>query len=289
MIILNDIIQGVLLGGLFALFACGLSLMFGVMEVINLAHGDIAVAGVYLAVVLIPATHIPAIWIFLLVVPAFVLGGYALQRLIFQPSLESGPITTLLVTFGLAIVLENGLLEIFTANSHSLNVGSLVSSSWRLSNQVFIPYLDVVILGTALVALTCVQLFLARTRTGRLVRAVADDREAAQIVGADYKHLYGIAAAIAFGTVALAGLALGAYTSVDPTAGPTYLLFGFEAVVIGGLGSLWGTLLGGLVLGVSTTLGSQVDPNFGALLPNLVFLFVLAVRPRGFFPKKALA
>ncbi|MGH9170554.1 MAG: branched-chain amino acid ABC transporter permease [Acidimicrobiales bacterium] len=289
MIILNDIIQGLLLGGLFALFACGLSLMFGVMDVINLAHGDIAVAGVYLAVVLIPATHISALWIFVLVVPVFVVGGYLMQRLIFQPSLDSGAVTTLLVTFGLSIVLENGLLEIFTANSHSLNIGSLVSSSWRLSSQVYVPYLDVVICGTAIVALVCVQLFMARTRTGRLIRAVADDKEAAQLVGADYRHLYGVAAGMAFGTVALAGLALGAYTSIDPTAGPTYLLFGFEAVVIGGLGSLWGTLLGGFVLGVSTTLGSQVDPNFGSMLPNLVFLFVLAVRPRGFFPKKALA
>jgi branched-chain amino acid transport system permease protein len=289
MIILNDLIQGILLGGLFGLFACGLSLMFGVMDVINLAHGDIAVAAVYLAVVLVPATHLPALWVFLIVVPVFIVGGYLLQRVVLQPSLDSGAITTLLVTFGLSVVLENGLLEIFSANSHSLNVGHLVSSSWQVSSQVFVPYLDIVILGTALVALICVQLFLARTRTGRLIRAVADDREAAQLVGANYRHLYGVAAAIAFGTVAFAGLALGAYTSVDPTTGPTYLLLGFEAVVIGGLGSLWGTLLGGFVLGVSTTLGSQVDPNIGALLPNLVFLFVLAVRPRGFFPKKVAA
>jgi branched-chain amino acid transport system permease protein len=286
MTILNDIIQGILLGGLFALFACGLSLMFGVMDVINLAHGDVAVAGVYVAVVLVPATHIPALWIFVLVVPIFMIGGYLMQRLLLQPSLDSGPITTLLVTFGLSVVLENVLLEVFTANSHSLNVGSLVSSSWRLSSQISIPYLNVVILGTAFVVLVSVGLFLARTRTGRLVRAISDDREAAQLVGGNYRHLFGVAAALAFGTVALAGLALGAYTSVEPSAGPTYLLLGFEAVVIGGLGSLWGTLLGGLVLGVASTLGAQVDPNIGALMPHLVFLTVLAVRPRGFFPRK---
>ena len=289
MTILNDLIQGILLGGLFALFACGLSLMFGVMDVINLAHGDVAVAGVYLAVVLIPAAHIPALWVFALVVPVFMAGGYLLQRGVFQPSLDSGAVTTLLVTFGLSIVLENVLLEVFTANSYSLNVGSLVSSSWQISSQISVPYLDLVILGVAIVVLAAVEVFLMRTRTGRLVRAVADDREAAQLVGANYRHLFGVAAALAFGTVAFAGLALGAYSQVDPTAGPTYLLYGFEAVVIGGLGSLWGTLLGGLVLGIATTLGSQVDPNFGSLLPHLVFLFVLAVRPRGFFPKRALA
>jgi branched-chain amino acid transport system permease protein len=289
MTILNDLIQGVLLGGLFALFASGLSLMFGVMEIINLAHADVAVAAVYLAIVIIPVTHIAALWIFVLVVPAFIVGGYLLQRLLLQPSVDSGPLTTLLVTFGLSVVLENVLLEVFTANSHSLNIGSLVSDSFRISSQISIPYLSLIILGTAVVALVALQLFLARTRTGRMVRAVADDREAAQLVGASYRHLYAIATALAFGTVALAGLALGMYTSVAPSAGPTYLLYGFEAVVIGGLGSLWGTLIGGMVLGVAFTLGSSVDPDFGALLPHLVFLFVLAARPRGLFPKKALA
>lgn len=286
---INDLIQGIFLGGLFALFACGLSLMFGVMNVINLAHGDAAVAAVYLAVVLVPAAHIHALWIFVLVVPIFMVGGYVAQRFLIQPSLDSGAITTLLVTFGLSVVLENVLLEAFTANSHSLDVGNLVSGSFKISSQIRTPYLSLVILGAALVVLAALQLFLARTRTGRMVRAVADDREAARLVGADYRHLFGVAAALAFGAVAFAGLALGMYTSVAPTTGPTYLLYGFEAVVIGGLGSLWGTLIGGMVLGVASTLGAQVDPNFGALLPHLVFLSVLAFRPRGLFPKKAVA
>jgi branched-chain amino acid transport system permease protein len=288
MTFVNALVQGILLGGLFALFACGLSLMFGVMEVINLAHGDVAVAAVYLAVVLIPAAHIAAIWIFVLVVPVFMVGGYLLQRLLFQQALGHGPITTLLVSFGLSVVLENVLLEVFTANSQSLNIGSLVSGSVQVSNQVYLPYLSLIILGTAVVALVVVQVFLARTRTGRMVRAVADDREAAQLVGASYRHLFGVAAALAFGTVALAGLALGMYTSVAPSAGPSYLLYGFAAVVIGGLGSLWGTLLGGMILGVASTVGALVDPDFGAMLPYLVFLAVLAVRPHGLFPKKVL-
>ncbi|HTV12072.1 MAG TPA: branched-chain amino acid ABC transporter permease [Acidimicrobiales bacterium] len=285
--VLNAIIQGLFLGGLFALFACGLSLMFGVMEVINLAHGDVAVAAVYLGLSLISVTHIPAIWVFVLVVPVFVIGGYFGQRLFLQRSLDSGPITTLLVTFGLSIVLENVLQEVYSANSQSLDIGSLVSSSVQISSQVSLPYLSMVFLGTAVVSLAVVQLFLTKTATGRMVRAVADDREAAQLVGANYRHLFGVAAAMAAGTVALAGLALGMYTSISPSSGPSYLLYGFAAVVIGGLGSLWGTLAGGMVLGLATTLGSLVDPDFGSMLPYLVFLAVLAVRPRGLFPKKA--
>ncbi|MGH9068504.1 MAG: branched-chain amino acid ABC transporter permease [Acidimicrobiales bacterium] len=281
-----EIIQGILLGGLFSLFACGLSLLFGVMEVINLAHGDIAVVAAYLAVVLVPAVHIPALWSFVIIVPVFAVGGYVLQRGLLQPSLDSGPISTLLVTFGLSVVLENVLLEVFTANSHSLQIGSLVSDSFRLSGQISIGYLSLVIFGVALVVLVALQLFLSRAPTGRLIRAVADDREAAQLAGADYRHLFGIAAGLAFATVALAGLALGMYSSIDPTAGTTYLLYAFEAVVIGGLGSLWGTLAGGIVLGLATTLGARVDPNLGSLLPHLVFLAVLAVRPRGLFPKR---
>lgn len=288
MIYLNAIIQGVMLGGLFALFACGLSLMFGVMEVINLAHGDVAVAAVYLAVVLLPATHIPAIWIFVLVVPAFIVGGYLGQRALIQRCLDSGPITTLLVTFGLSVVLENVLLEVFSANSQSLNIGSLVSDSFVITPAIYLPYLSLIILGAAVVVVVGLQLFLARTRTGRMVRAVADDPEAAQMLGADYRHLFGVASALGAGTVALAGLALGMYTSVAPSTGPSYLLYGFAAVVIGGLGSLWGTLVGGMVLGLATTLGSLVDPDFGSMLPYLVFLVVLAVRPQGLFPKKVL-
>jgi branched-chain amino acid transport system permease protein len=282
-------VQGILLGGLFALFACGLSLLFGVMEVINLAHGDIAVCAAYLAVVLIPATHIPPVWVFVLVVPAFAVGGYLLQRGLLRPALSEGPLTTLLVTFGLSILLENVLLEVFTANSHSISIGILSSGSFQITPQLSLAYLSLLILGVAVVVLVGLQLFLSRTATGRMIRAIADDKEAAEIVGANADHIFGIAAGLAFGTVALAGLALAMYSQVDPSAGPNYLIYGFEAVVIGGLGSLWGTLAGGIVLGIATTVALQISPDFGALGPHLVFLAVLAFRPRGFFPKRAIA
>jgi branched-chain amino acid transport system permease protein len=278
----NAIVQGVLLGGLYALFACGLSLLFGVMKVINLAHGDLAIVAGYLAVGAITVTHIPAVWSFIIVVPLFAVLGYLIQRTLIQASLSRGVLTTLLVTFGLSIVIENALQQFFSANSRSLPLGSLVSDSLTIGS-LSIAYLDLVIFGVAVIVLLGLQYFLSATRHGRLIRAVADDREAAQLAGADYRHIFGIAAAIAFATVALAGIAYGMYTSFDPTSGTTalLLLFAFEAVVIGGLGSLWGTLVGGVLLGVVQQLGAQVSSSDQILAGQLLFLLILLVRPQG--------
>jgi branched-chain amino acid transport system permease protein len=277
----NAVIQGVLLGGLYALFACGLSLMFGVMKVINLAHGDLAVVAAYVALGVIAVTHVPAVWSFVLVVPLFALLGYVLQRTLIQASLDRSVLTTLLVTFGLSVVIENGLLQFFSANSHSLGIGSLVSDSFSIGG-ITIAYLQLVIFAVAVVVLLGLQYFLSSSKQGRLIRAVADDREAAQLAGADYRHVFGIAAAIAFGTVALAGLAFGMYSSFNPTIGTDQLLlFAFEAVVIGGLGSLWGTLAGGVLLGVVQQVGAQISSADQILAGQLVFLLVLVVMPRG--------
>ena len=278
----NAIIQGILLGGLYALFACGLSLLFGVMKVINLAHGDLAILAGYLAVGVVAVTHLPAVWSFIVVVPLFAALGYLAQRTLIQASLSRGVLTTLLVTFGLSIVIENALQQFFSANSRSLSIGSLVSDSLHLGS-ISIAYLDLVIFAVAVVVLLGLQYFLSSSRPGRLIRAVADDREAAQLAGADYRHIFGIAASIAFATVALAGIAYGMYTSIDPTSGTTalLLLFAFEAVVIGGLGSLWGTLVGGILLGVVQQLGAQVGSSDQVLAGQLLFLVILVIRPQG--------
>lgn len=278
----NAVIQGILIGGLYALFACGLSLMFGVMKVINLAHGDLAVVAGYLALGVIAVTHAPAVWSFVLVVPIFAAGGYVLQRTLLQAALSRGALTTLLVTFGLSIVIENALLQFLSANSHSLNIGSLVSDSFSLGPQISIAYLLLVIFAVAVAVLLGLQFFLYRSKHGRLIRAVADDAEAAQICGVDYRHVFGIAAAIAFGTVALAGLAYGMFSQFDPTIGNSQLLlFAFEAVVIGGLGSLWGTLAGGVFLGVVQQIGAQIGAADQILTGQLIFLLVLVLRPQG--------
>ncbi|HUY16155.1 MAG TPA: branched-chain amino acid ABC transporter permease [Acidimicrobiales bacterium] len=280
---LNVVIQGVLIGGFYALFACGLSLMFGVLKVINLAHGDMAVVAGYVAVFLTPHLHIPEVWSFLVVVPIFALLGYVVQRTLIQKSIDRDPFTTLLVTFGLSVVIENLLLEIYTANGQTVNIGTLIGQSWHPGSIIYISYVSLGILAVAVAVLGLLQLFLSRTGTGRLIRAVADDREAAQLSGANYRHIFGIAAAIAFATVALAGIAYGMKTQFAPTSGGVNLLFAFEAVVIGGIGSLWGTLIGGIALGVAQQFGAHFNPEYQILAGNVLFLVVLAVRPQGLF------
>jgi branched-chain amino acid transport system permease protein len=285
----NAIIQGILTGGLYALFACGLSLMFGVMKVVNLAHGDLATVAGYVGVGIIAATHVPFLGSVPIVVAIMAVLGYVLQRSMIQLAISRGELTTLIVTFGLSIVIENGLLQFFTANTRGIGVGSsLISASFSIGSQIQIAWLDVVIFALAVVVLLGLQYFLSASKYGRLIRAVADDREAAQLSGADYRHVFGIAAALAFGTVALAGVAYGMTTVISPTTGTdTILLFAFAAVVIGGLGSLWGTLIGGIILGVAQQIGAQINISYELLAGYLIFLAVLVIRPQGLTGRRA--
>jgi branched-chain amino acid transport system permease protein len=285
---LNAVIQGVLLGGLYALFATGLSLMFGVMRVVNLAHGDLAVVASFLALALISGTGLPLWFVVCVTTPLFAGLGYLTQRLLLQRSLSAGPLATLVVTFGLSIVIQNLLLEIFSADTRTLDGGSFSTGSLELSSALSIPYLSLATFALAVVVLVGIQLFLSRTGLGRMLRASSDDQDTASLVGADSKHVYGIATAIAFGTVALAGLMMAMRSSFDPSTGPARLLIAFEAVVIGGLGSLWGTLLGGMVLGLTQSIGAQIDPALTILGGHLVFLAVLAFRPQGLIPGRTL-
>ncbi len=281
MIWLNALIQGTLLGGLYALFACGLSLLYGVMGAINLAHGDIAVLAAYSVIILAPLLGVPPLLTFVIVVPAFLVFGYLGQRTLIQAALDRGALATLIVSFGLSVIIQNLLLEISSADSHSIDIGSLVSASVKINNQISVAWLSLVIFAVAVLVLGGLGLFLRLTTTGRLVRAVADDREAARLSGVRVRHVFGIAGALAAATVALAGLAFGMYSSFSPSSGSLRLIFAFEAVVIGGLGSLWGTLAGGIVLGLAQAIGAVIDPGFGILAGHLVFLGVLAVRPQG--------
>ena len=285
----NAIIQGILTGGLYALFACGLSLMFGVMKLVNLAHGDLATVAAYIGIGVIAVIHIPFLWSVPIVVAIMAALGYVLQRSLFQAAITRGELTTLIVTFGLSIVIENALLQFFTANNRGIGTGSsLVSSSFSIGAGLQIAWLDVVIFGLAVVVLLSLQYFLSASKYGRLIRAVADDREAAQLAGADYRHVFGIAAALAFCTVALAGIAYGMTTVVSPTTGTdTILLFAFASVVIGGLGSLWGTLVGGIVLGVAQQIGAQINISYELLAGYIVFLAVLVIRPQGLTTRRS--
>ena len=279
---LNALVQGILLGGLYALFACGLSLMFGVMRIINLAHGDLAVLGAFLVWSLTTRTGIGPFWALIPALPVMLVLGYVLQRTVLSRSLRGGPLTPLLVTFGLGIVIQNGLLQAYSPDVRSLggSAGRVATGSWRLTDQLSIPYIGVLTLATAVLVLGGLHLVLRRTGFGRDMRATAQDPDTATLVGVPAAAVYARATAIAVAIATVAGAFLAVHSTFDPASGPTQLIFAFEAVVIGGLGSLWGTLTGGIVLGVAQTIGASIDPQYSILAGHLVFLAVLA-SPRG--------
>jgi len=282
---LNAVVQGLLLGGLYALLAAGLSLVFGVMRIVNLAHGVLAVVAAYIGMVFVQNFDVSPFLAILVVVPLMALLGFAVQWGLFTPALKRGGLSPLLVAFGLAVVLTQLLQEIFTADTRSIPSGSLASSSFEVTPELFIGVLPMITFVVGVVVIIALQLFLTFSPLGRAMRAASDDSETVSLMGIDNRMVYALATAIAFGTVGLAGIFLGMRTQFSPTFGDAILIFAFQAVIIGGLGSLWGTLLGGLVLGVAQTVGSQINPSYGVLAGHLVFLAVLAIKPSGLIPK----
>jgi branched-chain amino acid transport system permease protein len=278
----NAVVQGLLLGGLYALFACGLSLLFGVMRIINLAHGDLAVLGAFLVWTISTHTGTSPFLALLLALPVMLLVGYLLQRTVLARSLRGGPLTPLLTTFGLGIVIQNGLLQAYSPDVRSLGgaAGAISTGSWRLTDQLSIPYIGVLTLAVAVVILGGLQLLLHRTAFGREMRATAQDPDTAALVGVPAQAVYARATAIAVAIATVAGTFLAIHSTFAASSGPTQLIFAFEAVVIGGLGSLWGTLTGGVVLGIAQTVGATIDPQYSMLAGHLVFLVILA-SPRG--------
>jgi branched-chain amino acid transport system permease protein len=285
MIWVNAVIQGVLQGGVYALIACGLSLAFGVMRVVNLAHGDLAVCGAYLAFVLSTALGVPVWYTLPLLLPAAFLVGMALQVLLLRRALRGGDFATVLVTFGLSVVIENLLQVSATADDRALNAGVLALASLRIGSQITLPWLFVTAFLTACAVLSGLQLALSWTSWGRKVRAISDDPDTARLVGVRVGPVFAVVAGIAVATAALAGVFIGTIGNFDPTTGTTTLIFAFEAVVIGGLGSLWGTLVGGIALGVTQIVVGEINQAYAVLAVHLLFLLVLAVRPGGLFTR----
>lgn len=283
MTIVNAIVQGIFLGAFYAVLACGLSIMFGVMRIINLAHGDIAVLGAYVVFVIVQGTGMSPFVAFIAALPVMIVLGYVLQLTILERSLKSGILTPLLATFGLSIVIQNLLLIRFSPDVRSLGgeAGAITTSSWQVTSGLSVSALGIVILVAAVVIFGALQLFLSRTRAGWMMRATAEDADAAELAGIDSRGVYARATALAVAIAALGGLFLAIRSVFDPLSGPTQLIFAFEAVVIGGMGSLWGTLLGGLALGVAQTVGAQINPEYSALAGHLLFLAVLVVRYGG--------
>jgi branched-chain amino acid transport system permease protein len=286
------LVQGLLLGGLYALFALGQSLMFGVMRLTNTALGDFIVLAAFVAIAAIPALgglagggRTVLVGVVLLLLPVSFGFGYALQRGVLNGTLGRDPLPSLVVTFGLSIVIQNLLLQLFSADPRSIESEGLSTASVVLPGSVTVGALPLVILVLAVAATAALQLLFGRTALGRSFRAVSDDREIAELMGLDAKKVYALATAIAFVLIALAGVLQAMRTTVSPSDGPLFLLFAFEAVIIGGMGSFWGTLAGALLLGVTQQIGFRLDPGWGIWLGHVVFLLVLVVQPNGLFPK----
>jgi branched-chain amino acid transport system permease protein len=281
---LQAVIQGILLGGQYALFAAGLSLMFGVMRIVNLAHGALAIVGAYLCSEAIVRLGFPGPLAIVLALVVMAGVGYLLQRFLLDRTLSSGEFVTPLVTFALAIVIANLLFELFTSDVRSIRLGELGTASLTLTGSLSVGLISVIVFLLAVVILGGLQLFLNRTVPGRVVRATADDGPTARLMGVNHRVVFQAVTAFALVTATIAGIAFGVQSSFDPNTGTVLLLLAFETVVIGGLGSLWGTLIGGIVLGVSQSVAAAIDVQYALLAGNLVFLVFLFFRPRGIFP-----
>jgi branched-chain amino acid transport system permease protein len=281
----NTIVQGALVGGLYALFAAGLSLMFGVMRLVNIAHGDLIVLAAYLALVVVETLGLTPFVSLVVVVPAMFLLGYILQRGLLNFTLGGDILPPLLVTFGLSIIIQNALLEGFSADSQKLSMGSFETASIQVTDQLAIGWFPATIFVTAVVVIALLEWLLYNTALGRAFRATSDDADTARLYGVRNRHIFSLATALALAVISIAAIFLAVRTTFGPASGPARLLFAFEAVIIGGLGSLWGTLAGGVVLGVAQSIGAQLNPGWETLAGHVAFLFVLIIRPRGLFPK----
>ncbi len=281
---IDTILQGILLGGLYSLYATGLSVIFGIMRLVNLAHGDLIVLGAFL---ILGATSlgVPLVVACAIVVPLMFAVGYALQSLLLNRALGRNILPPLLITFGLSIIVQNGLLETFSADTRRLDVGPLQSASLPLGGGVAIGVMPLICLVSAIAVILLLNGVFYRTAVGRAFRATSDDVEIAQLMGINNRSIYALTMGISLAVCALAAFFLGTRANFDPSVGPARLLYAFEAVIIGGLGSLWGTLAGGIVVGLAQTVGAHIDPEWQILSGHIAFLIVLVIRPRGLFPR----
>lgn len=280
------IVQGMLLGGLYTIFAVGLSLIFGVMRLVNIAHGDFLVLAAYVGHMVVTALGLNP-WLALVVLIPLMGGlGYLLQRFLLDRVMGEDTLPPLLVTFGLAIIIQNSLLAGFSTNSMRISSGTMETASFNISG-IHVGVLPLVTFAIAIALIASLELIFSYTKAGRAFRATSDDPEIAEAIGVKTRHVFALAMTLCFATIAIAGVLLAMRSSFDPFSGPTRLIYGFEAVIIGGLGSFWGTLAGGVILGVAQSLGAQISPQMQVLAGHIVFFLILAVRPRGLFIRTA--
>ena len=284
MIWIDSLIQGIFLGGLYALFAAGLSLVFGIMRLVNLAHGDLIVFSAYITLAFVSLLGLHPFVAAFVAAPVMFGIGWLLQRLVLNRVLGPDILPPLLVTFGLSIVLQNALLETWSADSRRLSVGALETASLSLG-PITVGVLPVMTFVTAILVIVVLNQISFKTELGRAFRATSDDPVTAQLMGIRPNSIFATAMGLAMVIAVIAALYLGIRANFDPSIGPARLIYAFEAVIIGGLGSLWGTLLGGIIIGVAQTLGATINPEWQILAGHIAFLVVLSIKPRGLMPR----
>lgn len=280
--------SGVLLGGLYALSALGLSLVLGVLRLVNLVHGELVVLGAYLGYTLLDAVGLDP----LLALPAVLLLvstlGYPLHRVLLARLSRSGEEAPLLTTFALSIIVQNLFIQVFTGDTRALD-----RPYTRTAIDLFgitIPTVYLAGFAVSLAVTAGVYLLMTRTGFGRRLRASAEDPVAAEIVGVGVGRVHGLTYGLGAGLAATGGILIALCFSFTPTSGTDYLLTGFTIVVLGGLGSVLGTFAGGVTLGVLQSIGAVVlGDGYRTFVGLVVFLVILALRPQGIFRKGALA
>lgn len=279
---LDALVQGVLLGGLYAQYALGMALMFGVMRLVNLTHGDLVVLLALIGVSLAVSWGLGPLALLAVLVPIAVCIGYVLQRAVLNKVVSQDPLPSIIATFGLSIALQNAMLQIWSADTRSIPGFGIEQASWQIGS-IYVGVLPVIVLVVATLLTAGIDALLRFTRFGRAIRASAADVEAAALTGVNPKAVYASATAIAVGILGFAAVFQGLRSTVAPFDGPAQLIYAFEAVIIGGMGSIWGAFVGSMVLGITQAIGFRISPGFGILAGHLVFLAVLAIRPQGIF------
>lgn len=281
--LIQPILNGILLGGLYAVIAIGMSTMFGIVKLVNLAHGDLMILSSFLSLCLISWLGVNPFLSLIVVVPVMYFVGYFVQGFLINRVLGKDMEPPLLVAFGLSIILQNLLLLIFTPDARTLKT-SLAVKTIPIMGHVSIPVIYLIDFLIGLAAIASLYLIFQKTYMGRAIRAASDDERAAQLMGVNTRNIYAKAMGIAMMTAAIAGVLLGMTFTFYPHTGPQYLIIAFGVVVIGGLGSMKGALVGGLILAVAQVLGAHFfGPGFQLFTGYVVLLIVLALRPQGIF------
>ena len=279
--VIQVIINGILLGGIYALLGVGMTMMFGIVKLTNLAHGEFIIIGAYLSTILANAIGVDPILSIIVTVPIMFLVGMGLQSGLINRVMKIGSEPALLVTFGLSIILADAMLLIFSADAQRANV-PYNTASLRIAQGLNISVLDLIVFCISLATIIVLSIFLKKTYLGRSIRATSDDTQAASLMGVNVNRTYAIAMGIAMATAAIAGMCVSMKWVYYPSSGGNYLLTAFGVVVIGGMGSIPGTLIAGLILGLAQVIGGA---NYGQLIAYVLMVLFLAVRPQGLFSK----